>query len=152
MTEQKRHLPSAPSESEHNAAIAVDLQQSLREFTIRLSKVTPKLTRGAPFSQPASAAFFPSTGVFITSPGSPPGAFLLEVFLAPTSINPGSRAHRLCEDFWFYLTWHDPQINHFVRVNNIVPLTAKCFQIEGPPACFNEQIRIFVINLVMACM
>lgn len=119
---------------------------------IRLSKVTPKLTWGALCSQPASAGVSPSTGVFITSPGSPPGAFLPEVFLASTSINPGSRAHPLCEAFWFYLTWHDPQINHFVRVNNIVPLTAKCFQIEGPPVCFNEQIRIFVINSVMACM
>lgn len=47
------------------------------------------------------------------------------------------------------LTWHQPQINHFMRVNNIVPLTAKCFHIESPLVCFNEQIRIFVINSVV---
>lgn len=52
----------------------------------------------------------------------------------------------------FYLSRHRPKINHFIRVNNIVLLTAKCFQIEDPPVSFNEQIRIFVINLVMACM
>ena len=68
------------------------------------------------------------------------------------NVDQGSRAHPLCEGFWFYLARRDLQINHFVRVNNVVSLTAKCFQIEGPPVYFNEQIRIFVINSVMACM
>ena len=34
LTEQQRHLPSASTEIGHHAAIAVDLQQSLREFTV----------------------------------------------------------------------------------------------------------------------
>lgn len=52
----------------------------------------------------------------------------------------------------FRLTRHQPQINHFIRVNNTVPLTEKCFRIEGSLVGVNEQIRIFVINSVMACM
>ena len=34
MTEQQRHLPSASTETEPHAAIAVDLQQPLREFRV----------------------------------------------------------------------------------------------------------------------
>ena len=34
MTEQQRHLPFASMEVEPHAAIAVDLQQSLREFRV----------------------------------------------------------------------------------------------------------------------
>ena len=34
MTEQRRHLPSAPTEIEPHAAIAVDVQQPLREFRV----------------------------------------------------------------------------------------------------------------------
>ena len=34
MTEQQRHLPSASIEIEPHAAIAVDLQQSLRESRV----------------------------------------------------------------------------------------------------------------------
>ena len=34
MTEQQRHLPSASTEIEPQAAIAVDLQQPLREFIV----------------------------------------------------------------------------------------------------------------------
>ena len=34
MTEQQRHLPSASMETEPHAAIAVDLQQPLREFKV----------------------------------------------------------------------------------------------------------------------
>ena len=34
MTEQQRHLPSASMEIEPHGAIAVDLQQSLREFRV----------------------------------------------------------------------------------------------------------------------
>ena len=34
MTEQQGHLPSAPREIELNAAIAIDLQQPLREFRV----------------------------------------------------------------------------------------------------------------------
>ena len=34
MTEQQRHLPSASTEIEHHAAIAVDLQQPLRELRV----------------------------------------------------------------------------------------------------------------------
>ena len=37
MTEQQRHLPSASTEIEPHAAIAVDLQQSLREFRVKHS-------------------------------------------------------------------------------------------------------------------
>ena len=33
-TEQQRHLPSASMETEAHAAIAADLQQSLREFRV----------------------------------------------------------------------------------------------------------------------
>ena len=33
-TEQQRHLPSASRETEPHAAIAVDLQQPLREFRV----------------------------------------------------------------------------------------------------------------------
>ena len=33
-TEQQRHLPSASTETEPHAAIAVDLQQPLREFKV----------------------------------------------------------------------------------------------------------------------
>ena len=32
--EQKRHLPSASTETEHHATIAADVQQSLREFRV----------------------------------------------------------------------------------------------------------------------
>ena len=34
VTEQQRHLPSASMETEPHAAIAVDLQQPLREFKV----------------------------------------------------------------------------------------------------------------------
>ena len=34
MTEQQRHLPSASVEIEPHAAMAVDLQQALREFRV----------------------------------------------------------------------------------------------------------------------
>ena len=34
MTEQQRHLPSASMETEPHSAIAVDLQQPLREFRV----------------------------------------------------------------------------------------------------------------------
>ena len=34
MTEQRRHLSSASSETEPHAAIAIDLQQSLRVFKV----------------------------------------------------------------------------------------------------------------------
>ena len=37
MTEQQRHLPSASMEIEPHSAIAVDLQQSLREFRVKHS-------------------------------------------------------------------------------------------------------------------
>lgn len=78
------------------------------------------------------------------------------VFLATKQgVSPQSdRAHPLNEGNGprFYLTGHKLKISHFIRVNNMVPSSVKCFQIKGPSVCFHGQIQIFVINSVMAYM
>lgn len=119
----------------------------------QIGRGDPQVTWGTLPVQPASVGLPPSTGEVLISPDLCPLSHRsLHDFYAknvsPENQPPTPRASgpRL------YLTRHQSKINHFIRVNNIVPLTAKCFQIEGPPVCFNEQIRIFVMNSVMACM
>ena len=46
MTEQRRHLPSASSETEPHAAVAVDLQQPLREFTVERGTLCSRASGG----------------------------------------------------------------------------------------------------------
>lgn len=114
----------------------------------------PQVSLGALPLQPASEGLPPSTGEVLIS--ADPCPLSHRGFPGPRTSAQRTRAHpphpMRASGPRFYLTRHESKINHFIRVNNMVPLTAKCFQIEGPPVCFNEQIRIFVINSVMACM
>ena len=72
MTEQQRHLPSASTEIEPHAAIAVDLQQSLREFRVKHSvlqgiwwdrSLDSWIFSGTDFMTPVLALLFLNCGI-----------------------------------------------------------------------------------------